>query len=109
MPLIYGVLITALDTFLLMALHRLCNRKLEAFIIRLIFILAMSFLIQIIVAKPDAGEIVSGFVPQIENDTALYIAIGIIGATVMPHTLSLHSALVQTRKFQSDAAGIKKA
>ncbi|WWC84719.1 Divalent metal cation transporter MntH [Mycovorax composti] len=109
MPLIYGVLITALDTFLLMALQRLGIRKLEAFIIGLIFIIAMSFLIQIIVAKPDAGEIVSGFVPHIENDTALYIAIGIIGATVMPHNLYLHSALVQTRKFKTDAAGIKKA
>lgn len=109
MPLIYGVLITALDTFLLIALQRLGMRKLEAFIIGLIFIIAMSFLIQIIVAKPDPAEIVSGFVPHIENDTALYIAIGIIGATVMPHNLYLHSALVQTRKFNTDIKSIKKA
>lgn len=109
MPLIWGVLITALDTFLLIALQRLGMRKLEAFIIGLIFIIAMSFLIQIIVAKPDPAEIVSGFVPHLENDTALYIAIGIIGATVMPHNLYLHSALVQTRKFNTDEKSIKKA
>ncbi len=109
MPLIWGVLITALDTFLLMMLQRLGMRKLEAFIIGLIFIIGMSFLIQIIVAKPDPGEVVSGLIPHIENDTALYIAIGIIGATVMPHNLYLHSALVQTRKFNSDDASIKKA
>lgn len=109
MPLIWGVLITALDTFLLIALQRLGMRKLEAFIIGLIFIIAMSFLIQIIVAKPNASEVVSGLVPHIENDTALYIAIGIIGATVMPHNLYLHSALVQTRKFNRDDASIKKA
>ncbi|MCH5719127.1 Nramp family divalent metal transporter [Niabella hibiscisoli] len=109
MPLIYGVMITALDTFLLIMLQRLGMRKLEAFIIGLIFIIAMSFLIQIMVAKPDASEVISGLVPHIENDTALYIAIGIIGATVMPHNLYLHSALVQTRKFNRDDASIKKA
>lgn len=109
MPLIYGVLITALDTFLLIMLQRLGMRKLEAFIIGLIFIIAMSFLVQIMVAQPNAGEVVSGLVPHIENDTALYIAIGIIGATVMPHNLYLHSALVQTRKFNRDDASIKKA
>ncbi len=109
MPLIYGVLITSLDTFLLIMLQRLGMRKLEAFIIGLIFIIGMSFLIQLLVAQPNAGEIVSGLVPHIENDTALYIAIGIIGATVMPHNLYLHSALVQTRKFNSDDASIKRA
>jgi len=109
MPLIYGVLITALDTFLLIMLQRLGMRKLEAFIIGLIFIIAMSFLVQIVVAQPNPGEVVSGLVPHIENDTALYIAIGIIGATVMPHNLYLHSALVQTRKFNRDDASIKKA
>jgi len=109
MPLIWGVLITSLDTFLLMLLQRWGMRKLEAFIIGLIFIIGMSFLIQIVVAKPNASEVISGFVPHLENETALYIAIGIIGATVMPHNLYLHSALVQTRKFKTDEAGIKKA
>ncbi len=109
LPLIYGVLLTTLDTFLLMLLQRWGIRKLEAFIIGLIFIIAMSFLIQILVAEPKMGEVVKGLVPSIPNDTALYIAIGIIGATVMPHNLYLHSALVQTRKFKTDDAGIKKA
>ena len=109
LPLIYGVLITTFDTFLLMLLQRWGIRKLEAFIIGLIFIIAMSFLVQIVVAVPRADEVVKGFVPSIPNNTALYIAIGIIGATVMPHNLYLHSALVQTRKFKTDEAGIKKA
>jgi manganese transport protein len=109
LPLFYGVLLTSLDTFLLMLLQRWGIRKLEAFIIGLIFIIAVSFLIQIIVAAPQAGEVVKGLIPSIPNNTALYIAIGIIGATVMPHNLYLHSALVQTRKFKTDEHGIKKA
>jgi manganese transport protein len=109
LPLIYGVLLTALDTFLLMALQHLGIRKLEAFIVGLIFIIGISFLVQIIVAEPNGREIIAGFVPRLQNDAALYIAIGIIGATVMPHNLYLHSALVQTRKFKRDDSGIKKA
>jgi manganese transport protein len=108
-PLLWGVLITVLDTFLLLLLQRLGMRKMEAFIIGLVFIIGMSFLIEIILAKPDMGEVVKGFVPHIPNDTALYIAIGIIGATVMPHNLYLHSALVQTRKIKRDKQGIKRA
>lgn len=109
LPLIYGVLLTVADTFLLIMLQRLGIRKIEAFIVGLIFVIAVSFLIQIIVAAPSGKEIVSGLVPTIKNDTALYIAIGIIGATVMPHNLYLHSALVQTRVFNTDEKGIKKA
>lgn len=109
MPLIWGVAITALDTFLLMTLQKWGMRKLEAFIIGLIFVIGMSFLVQIWVADPNIGEIATGLIPHIQNDTALYIAIGIIGATVMPHNLYLHSALVQTRKFNRDDASIKKA
>lgn len=109
MPLMYGVLITVLDTFLLMLLQRFGMRKLEAFVIGLIFIIGMSFLVQIIIASPDPREMASGFVPRIQNDAALYIAIGIIGATVMPHNLYLHSALVQTRKFKNTEDGIRKA
>ena len=108
-PLIWGVAITVLDTFLLLFLQRLGVRKMEAFIIGLVFIIGMSFLIEIILAKPDLGEVVKGFVPSIPNDTALYIAIGIIGATVMPHNLYLHSALVQSRKIKRDAKGIRRA
>ncbi|MEO7394481.1 MAG: Nramp family divalent metal transporter [Chitinophagaceae bacterium] len=109
LPLIWGVLITVLDTFLFLLLQRLGMRKMEAFIIALVAIIGLSFLIEIILAKPDLGEVVKGFVPHIPNDTALYIAIGIIGATVMPHNLYLHSALVQTRKIKRDDKGIKKA
>jgi manganese transport protein len=108
-PLIWGVLITVLDTFLLLLLQRLGMRKMEAFIIGLVFIIGMSFLVEIILAKPNLAEVATGFVPSIPNNTALYIAIGIIGATVMPHNLYLHSALVQTRKIKRDKAGIKKA
>jgi manganese transport protein len=81
-------------------------RKMEAFIIALVAIIGISFLIQILIAKPDLGEVVVGFIPSIPNETALYIAIGIIGATVMPHNLYLHSALVQTRKIKRDSKGI---
>jgi manganese transport protein len=109
MPLIWGVSITVLDTFLLLLLQRLGMRKMEAFIIALVAIIGISFLIQILIAKPDLGEVVVGFIPSIPNETALYIAIGIIGATVMPHNLYLHSALVQTRKIKRDSKGIKRA
>lgn len=109
LPLIWGVLITVLDTFVFLLLQRLGMRKMEAFIITLIAIIGISFLIEILLAKPDLGQVVKGFVPHIPNDTALYIAIGIIGATVMPHNLYLHSALVQTRKIKRDDKGIKRA
>jgi manganese transport protein len=109
LPLIWGVLITVLDTFLFLMLQRLGIRKMEAFIIALIGIIGFSFLIEIILAKPDLGEVAKGFIPSIPNNSALYIAIGIIGATVMPHNLYLHSALVQTRKIKRDVKGIKKA
>ena len=109
LPLIWGVLITVLDTFLFLLLQRMGMRKMEAFIIALIAIIGLSFLTEIILAKPDLREVAKGFVPHIPNDTALYIAIGIIGATVMPHNLYLHSALVQTRKIRRDEKGIKRA
>lgn len=109
LPLIWGVLITVFDTFLLLLLQRLGMRKMEAFIIGLVFIIGLSFLIEIILAKPDMGEVVKGFVPHIPGKEALYIAIGIIGATVMPHNLYLHSALVQTRKIKRTKEGIKRA
>lgn len=108
-PLLWAVLITLLDTFLLLLLQRLGMRKMEAFIICLVAIIGLSFLVEIILAKPNLGEVASGFIPSIPNETALYIAIGIIGATVMPHNLYLHSALVQTRKIKRDQKGIKRA
>lgn len=109
LPLIWGVTITILDTFILLYLQRLGIRKMEAFIITLVAIIALCFLIQIFMADPDPAEVVKGFVPSIPDDNALYIAIGIIGATVMPHNLYLHSALVQTRKIDKSDAGIKSA
>ena len=109
LPLIWGVSITVLDTFLLLYLQRLGMRKMEAFIISLVAIVAVCFLIEIILVKPDAGEIARGFIPGFASEEALYIAIGIIGATVMPHNLYLHSALVQTRKIIPSKAGIKQA
>lgn len=109
LPLLYGVLITVLDTFLLMFLLNKGVRKLEAFILALISIIGLSFIVQMLIVKPDAAEVAKGFMPQSLSGSALYIAIGIIGATVMPHNLYLHSALVQTRKFGKDDAGIKRA
>lgn len=109
MPLIWAVGITVFDTFLLLLLQRLGMRKMEAFIISLVAIIGISFLVEIILAKPNLGEVAQGFVPSIPSNAALYIAIGIIGATVMPHNLYLHSALVQTRKIKRDNKGIKRA
>ncbi|MDB5230321.1 MAG: manganese transport protein MntH [Chitinophagaceae bacterium] len=109
LPIIWGVSLTVLDTFLLLLLQRYGIRKLEAFIISLVILIGLSFLIQLIMARPDMGEVVKGFVPTSLNSDALYIAIGIIGATVMPHNLYLHSALVQTRKISQDREGIRKA
>ena len=108
-PLSWGVSITVLDTFLLLFLMNKGIRKMEAFVISLVAIIGLSFLIEMFFATPDMGELVSGFVPVIENDRALYIAIGIIGATVMPHNLYLHSSLVQTRKIKPTKRGIKQA
>ena len=109
MPLLWGVCITVLDTFLFLLLQRLGMRKMEAFIIALVAVIGLSFLVEILLAKPNLREVASGFVPSIPNNTALYIAIGIIGATVMPHNLYLHSALVQTRKIKRDKEGIRRA
>lgn len=108
-PLLWGVTITMLDTFLLLFLLNKGIKKMEAFIIALIVIIGVSFLVEMFLAKPDMGQIVTGMIPTIPNSTALYIAIGIIGATVMPHNLYLHSSLVQTRKFDRSEKGIKQA
>ena len=108
-PLLWGVCITVLDTFLLLFLINFGMRKMEAFIIALIAIIGLSFFAEMLFAQPDLGEVVKGFVPSMPNEAALYIAIGIIGATVMPHNLYLHSSLVQTRKFNRSSKEIRKA
>ena len=109
LPLIWGVCITVLDTLLLLWLQKFGIRKLEAFIVALVAIIGLSFLIEIFLAKPDMHAVAKGFIPGLLNKNALYIAVGIIGATVMPHNLYLHSALVQTRKIKNNDAGIKRA
>ena len=109
LPLIWGVSLTVLDTFLLLHLQRLGIRKMEAFIITLVAFIGICFLIQIIMANPDPAEVVTGFIPSLPDSEALFISIGIIGATVMPHNLYLHSSLVQTRKIDRSDEGIRKA
>jgi len=108
-PLFEGVLITVFDTFILLFLINKGIRKMEAFIIALVAIIGFSFIFEMIFAEPEVSKIIAGLVPSIPNSAALYIAIGIIGATVMPHNLYLHSSLVQTRKFDRSPAGIKQA
>lgn len=125
LPLIWGVSITVLDTFLLLWLQRLGIRKMEAFIIGLIAVIGICFLVNIVMASPQLHDVLQGFIPSLPeaeelyrskgmtnalpDETALYLAIGIIGATVMPHNLYLHSALVQTRKIPKTNKGIKEA
>jgi manganese transport protein len=109
LPLIWGVAITILDTFLLLYLQKLGMRRMEAFIIGLISIIFVSFIILMCIAKPDGASIAQGLIPSLPDKQALYIAIAIIGATVMPHNLYLHSALVQTRKIGDDEKSIRKA
>lgn len=107
--LINGVLITVLDTFILLFLINKGMRKMEAFIIALVAIIGFSFVFEMIFAEPNVTEVFRGLIPTMPNEAALYIAIGIIGATVMPHNLYLHSSLVQTRKFDRSDKGIKQA
>jgi manganese transport protein len=109
LPLLEGVLITVLDTFLLLFLINKGIRKMEAFIITLVLIIGISFIFEMIFAQPEIGSVVKGLIPSMPSEGALYIAIGIIGATVMPHNLYLHSSLVQTRKFDRSPEGIKQA
>ncbi|NLS02568.1 Nramp family divalent metal transporter [Rhizobium sp. P32RR-XVIII] len=101
-PLELGVLITALDVFLILYLQRLGFRWIEAFIITLLGVIALCFGVQIFLADPEWGAVVRGFFPTTEivsNPEMLYLALGILGATVMPHNLYLHSGIVQTRAY----------
>ncbi len=97
-PLLAGVAITSLDTLLVLWLQRLGIRRLEAFILGLIGVIACCFAVEMFMAKPDLHGIVMGLVPHIDG-RSLYTAVGMLGATVMPHNLYLHSALVQTRRI----------
>jgi manganese transport protein len=109
LPLIWGISITILDTFLLLFLMNKGMRMMEVFIVSMVFIVGISFLTELLIVKPLLGEVISGFKPSILTGNALYIAIGIIGATVMPHNLYLHSSLVQTRKIERTPKGIRES
>ena len=101
-PLEIGVLITALDVFIILWLQNLGFRWIEAFIVTLLGVIAVCFAVQIAMADPEWGAVIKGFAPTTEivtNPEMLYIALGILGATVMPHNLYLHSGVVQTRRF----------
>jgi manganese transport protein len=107
-----GVLITAVDVFIILILQRFGFRYLEAFIVAMIAVIAGCFIVNLIAAKPDLLGIASGIVPSpqiLTNPAMLVIAIGILGATVMPHNLYLHSSIVQTRASRRDEAGKREA
>ena len=108
-PLLWGVLITALDVFILLLLQSFGIRKMEALILTLVFTIGVCFGLEMFLSRPDLGGIIGGFKPTALDSTSLYIAIGIIGATVMPHNLYLHSALVQSRAIVRNEAGLKEA
>ncbi len=108
-PLLYGVVFTLFDTFLLLFLINKGMRRMEAFILALIGVIGLSFFAEMIFAQPHLPSVMEGFIPSIPNTAALFIAIGIIGATVMPHNLYLHSSLVQTRNYEKSEKGMKQA
>lgn len=108
-PLTYGVVITALDTFVILIIQKFGVRKLEAFAVGLISIIGLSFFVEVLLSKPDYRLVAQGFIPSLPGDGALFIAIGILGATVMPHNLYLHSSLVQSRNIERSDEGIKQA
>jgi manganese transport protein len=98
LPLLIGVLVTSADTLLLLWFQRFGIRTIEAMILGLVSVIGVCFAIEIFLAKPVFSEVVTGLIPRLSNES-LYVAIGILGATVMPHNLYLHSALVQTRRI----------
>lgn len=115
LPLIWGVSLTLTDTVLMLFLMNRGMRKLEMFIMSMIFIIGVSFLIELFISRPDAAGIAKGFIPDNlfrQDDISkkmLYVAIGIVGATVMPHNLYLHSSLVQTRQINRTPEGMRAA
>ena len=109
LPLIWGVSLTITDTLLMLFLMNKGMRKLEAFIVSMIFVVGLSFLAEMFIVTPDVKEVALGFIPHNLTGDALYVAIGIIGATVMPHNLYLHSSLVQTRQITRTDEGLRTA
>lgn len=108
-PILWGVLITGADVLLLLMIQRFGIRKLEAFILMLVMTIGACFLVEIILCKPVVSEVAAGFVPYVLGGPDLYIAIGILGATVMPHNLYLHSALVQSRDVTRSRVAVAQA
>jgi manganese transport protein len=111
-PLEIGVIITALDVFLILALQAFGFRWIEAFVVAMLGVIAICFAVQIALADPDWGAVIRGFAPSrdlLANREMLYLALGILGATVMPHNLYLHSGLVQTRVFGETPAEKREA
>ncbi len=112
LPLAWGVCLTALDVLAVLYLQQKGFRYIEAFVIALIGVIGTCFLVEIILSRPSLTGILHGFVPQTEiitNPNMLYIAVGILGATVMPHNLYLHSSIVQTRKYRTSREGLREA
>ena len=109
LPLIWGIVITVFDTLLLLFLLKRGMRTMERFIVSMVFIIGIAFLVEMIIVEPVYKDVLKGFLPSSLNGNALYIAIGIIGATVMPHNLYLHSSLVQTRKIERTPKGIQES
>jgi manganese transport protein len=107
-PLLYGVIITGFDTMLFLVIQHFGIRRMEAFILMLITTIGVCFGVEIFLSKPMWGSVVTGFVPRLTPES-LYVAIGILGATVMPHNLYLHSALVQTRAVDQTEEGKARA
>ncbi|PPD46677.1 MAG: divalent metal cation transporter [Methylocystis sp.] len=100
LPLALGILVTTLDTFLVLGFERLGFRKIELFVVAMLGLIGFSFAAQLVLARPDLGEVARGLVPSrafFTNPEMLYLGLGILGATVMPHNLFLHSFVVQTR------------
>ena len=111
-PLHWGVLITAIDVMLILYLQNKGFRLLEALVIALILTIGACFLFEIVLSKPDVFGIAKGFIPSgqiLANPEMLYIAMGILGATVMPHNLYLHSSIVQTRSYEQTIEGKREA
>src|SRR5947209_2193351 len=108
MPLLLAVFITALDTFVLLLLHHKGVRLMEAFILTLVLTIGICLAIEVFLSRPEWGPIAAGIVPRLPGEGALYLAIAILGATVMPHNLYLHSALVQSRRNARTPTGIRQ-
>ncbi|EOR93889.1 Manganese transport protein MntH [Arcticibacter svalbardensis MN12-7] len=109
LPLIWGISITILDTVLLLFLLNKGMQAMESFILSMVFIVGIAFLTEMFIVEPSLNDIFKGLQPSVLEGNALYIAIGILGATVMPHNLYLHSSLVQTRKIERTKKGIQES